>query len=109
MKKQAYEYYTHTHPYVLISHDIVITTFESLSAELDTSVSKFIGSGSNRKYEIVPSPIIGISWNRIVFDEAQEVEDKLLTTLYICICIYASAYMSIHIHIYIYIYIYVRV
>merc|ERR1711871_170824 len=54
--------------------DIVITTFESLSAELDTTVSKFVGSNLNRRYEILPSPIVGIRWNRIVFDEAQEVE-----------------------------------
>ena len=74
VKHLASEYYTNSHPFALMAHDIVITTFESLSAELDTTVSKFVGSNLNRRYEILPSPIVGIRWNRIVFDEAQEVE-----------------------------------
>tara|TARA_A100001015_G_scaffold276277_1_gene334340 strand:- start:114 stop:1055 length:942 start_codon:yes stop_codon:yes gene_type:complete len=76
-KLLASNYYTTSHPFHLIGHDIVITTFESLSYELNTTISKFIGSNINRKYEILPSPIIGIRWKRIIFDEAQEVEGNV--------------------------------
>jgi len=68
-------------PTYLAHHDIVLTTYETLKADLHHICTA--GKGSNhfnfrekKKYQIVPSALTSLEWFRICLDEAQEVESS---------------------------------
>jgi len=69
------------HPSLLADQDIVLMTFNSLMSDLGHSDdNRFVGDtrGGNlrkrKRYRVVPTPLLSISWHRVCLDESQLVE-----------------------------------
>ena len=72
------------HSQYLSNADIVLTTFQTLMSELTHSDDNpYVPSGETsskrhsrreKRYRIVPSPLLNIQWWRVALDEAQRVE-----------------------------------
>ena len=86
------------HPQRLANFDIVLTSFDALAADLSRTVSPYSKASTlsnakffdkvdtsadglqiktlrrQKKYQVSPSPLVCLEWNRVCLDEAQLVE-----------------------------------
>ncbi len=66
----------YVNPLHIMSHDIVLVTYETLRKELDrVHYHEFSVMLRKRKvYSYPPSPLLALNWWRVCLDEAQTVE-----------------------------------
>lgn len=73
------------HPRILADADVVLMTFDSLRDDLGhSSENPYVTAGrllrTEKRYRVLPSPLMSIKWWRVCLDEAQRVETPTATS-----------------------------